>query len=91
MITTPFKFTGGKLRLNYATSAAGSVQVEIQTADGTPIAGYALGDAPEAFGDRIDAPFAWNNGTDVSSLVGKSVRLRFVLRDADVYSYCFAD
>ena len=52
--------------------------------------GFTLNEAPEAFGDKIDATFAGKNGTDVSSLAGKPVRLRFVLRDADVYSYRFA-
>jgi hypothetical protein len=89
LITKPFTFTGKTLTLNYATSAAGNVQVEIQTADGAPIPGFTLKEAPEAFGDKIDAPFAWKNGTDVSMLAGKPVRLRFVLRDADVYSYRF--
>lgn len=89
LITNPFTFKGRALTLNYATSAAGNVQVEIQDADGKPIRGFTLADAPEAFGDKIDAPFAWKSGTDVSSLAGKPVRLRFVLRDADVYSYCF--
>lgn len=90
LVTKLFTFTGKLLTLNYATSAAGSVQVEIQTAEGMPIPGYTLADAPETFGDKIDAPFAWKQGTDVSSLSGKPVRLRFVVRDADVYSYRFA-
>lgn len=91
LVTKPFKFTGKKLSLNFATSAVGTVQVEIQNADGTPIPGFTLADAPEAFGDKIDAAFAWKNGSDVSSLAGKPVRLRFVLRDADLYSYRFGE
>lgn len=91
LITKPFTFTGKRLTMNYATSAAGNMQVEIQTADGSSIPGFSLTDAPEAFGDKIDAAYAWKNGADVSSLAGKPVRLRFVLRDADVYSYRFAE
>ena len=91
LITKPLRFIGKRLELNYATSAAGSVQVEIQDEAGKPIPGFTLQDAPELFGDEIDGPFTWKNGTDVSSLAGKTVRLRFVVRDADVYSYRFAD
>jgi hypothetical protein len=91
LVTKPFTFRGKKLTLNYATSAAGNVQVEIQNADGSPIPGFTLADAPEAFGDKIDATFAWKNGDDVSALAGKPVRLRFVLRDADVYAYRFSE
>lgn len=90
LVTKPFQFTGKSLLLNYATSALGKVQVEIQTADGEPILGFTLKDAPEAFGDKIDAPFSWKNGSDVSTLSGQAVRLRFVIRDADLYSYCFS-
>jgi hypothetical protein len=89
LVTKPFTFAGKTLSLNYATSASGSVQVEIQNADGSSIPGFTLADAPETFGDKIDAAYAWKQGTDVSSLAGKPVRLRFVVRDADVYSYRF--
>ena len=91
LVTKPFTFTGKQLTLNYATSAAGSVQIEIQNADGSTIPGFTLSDAPETYGDKIDAAYAWKNGTDVASLAGKPVRLRFVLKDADVYAYRFAD
>ncbi len=90
LVTRPFTFAGNSLTLNYATSAAGSVQVEIQDADGKAIPGFSLAEATETFGDKIDAPFAWKKGTDVSSLAGKPIRLRFAVRDADVYSYRFA-
>lgn len=91
LITKPFTFAGKMLTLNYATSAAGSVQVEIRNADGSSIPGFTIADAPEAFGDKIDVPFTWKQGADVSALAGKPVRLRIVLRDADVYSYRFAE
>lgn len=91
LVTKPFTFSGKSLTLNYATSAAGNVQVEIQNADGSSIPGFTLDDAPQTFGDKIDAPFTWKQGTDIASLAGKPVRLRFVLRDADVYSYRFAE
>ena len=33
----------------------------------------------------------WSNGSDIGSLEGKVVRLRFVLKDADLYSIRFRD
>jgi len=33
----------------------------------------------------------WKAGSDVSALVGKPVRLRFVMTDADLYSFRFRD
>ncbi|MFN4260251.1 MAG: hypothetical protein ACK4RK_13220 [Gemmataceae bacterium] len=89
LLTKPLRFSGEQLILNYSTSAVGSVQVEIQDMDGKPIPSYTLADAPELFGDAIEEAYRWKDAADVSKLVGKPVRLRFVLKDADVYSYRF--
>ena len=43
MITKPLTFTGDRLLINFATSAAGGVRVEIQDRDGCPEPGFALG------------------------------------------------
>ena len=77
------------LVLNYSTSAAGSIRVEIQDADGTPIPGFTLDEFPERYGDEIEGVMEWKGGADVRSLAGRSVRLRFLLKDADVYSLQF--
>lgn len=89
--TPPLKVGGIRLLLNYSTSAAGSVQVEIQDETGQPVPGFALTDMPELFGDELAASAAWKTHKDLSSLAGKSVRLRFALRDADVFAIRFAD
>ncbi len=84
--TRPLTFTGKNLILNYATSATGSVQVEIQDENGKPLPGYALDDMELFFGDELDAVVKWKNRSDISSLIGKTVRFRFVLRDADLFA-----
>jgi len=89
LLTKPIKFAGKELVLNYATSAAGSVRVEIRDVEGKPIPGYTLRDCPEIFGDSVGQVVAWKGGSDVSKLAGKPVRLRFVLKDADLYSIQF--
>jgi hypothetical protein len=88
-VTKPFTFSGSKLEINFETSAAGGIRVEIQDEDGKPFAGFALNDCPEMIGDDIDRVVAWTGRTDVGKLVGKVVRLRFALRDADLYSLRF--
>jgi hypothetical protein len=87
--THPLTFTGNELTLNYATSAAGSVRVEIQDENGQPIPGYALDDCPDIYGDEIEGVVRWQGGSSVGSLQGRPVRLRFVLADADVYALQF--
>ena len=86
LITRAVTFTGKKLTMNFATSAAGGIQVEIQDASGRPVPGFTLAEAEPQFGDSIERVVTWKNGGDVSSLAGKPVRLRFVLNDADLYS-----
>lgn len=89
LITPPLRFSGSELTINFATSAAGSLRVEIQTPDGKAIPGFALADSAELIGDRIDYPVRWAAGHDVRALAGSPVRLRFVMRDADLYSLRF--
>jgi hypothetical protein len=89
MLTRPVRFAGKELEINYATSAAGGIRVEIQDEDGAPIPGFALEDAREVIGDQIERVVAWKAGADVSALAGRAVRLRFVLKDGDLYSFRF--
>jgi hypothetical protein len=90
MITKPLTFTGKALHLSFATGAAGHVAVEIQDENGTPIPGFTLEDCVVPSYDDIDRVIHWKTGSDVSMLAGKPVRLKFDLRDADVYALWFA-
>jgi hypothetical protein len=89
LLTRPLTFSGRELVLNVATSAAGSVRVEIQDAEGRPLPGYTLADAVEIYGNALERVVAWKGGTDVSALAGQPVRLRFVMQDADLYTLQF--
>ncbi len=89
LVTKPFRFRGDTLSINYATSAAGGLFVEIQMLDGKPVEGFAMKDCPEIIGDRLDHTVAWKSGKSVTQLAGKPIRLRFKLKDADLYSFQF--
>jgi len=65
------------------------VAVEIQDAAGKPLPGFALADCQPITYDSIDKVMTWKQGGDVSALAGKAVRLRWVLKDADVFSFRF--
>jgi len=90
LVTKPFRFTGRQLRVNYTTSTAGSLRVALETAEGKPIEGFRVADCPKILGDKIDGEIKWRDGGDISSLVGRPVRLRFKLIDADLYSFRFS-
>lgn len=89
MLTKTLTFTGKELALNFATSAAGGIRVEIQDGAGKVIPGFALADSVETIGNEIERAVRWKAGPDVSSLTGKPIRLRFVMRDARLYSLRF--
>jgi hypothetical protein len=90
LLTRPVRFTGGVLRLNFSTSAAGSIRVEIQDEAGRPMPGHALEECEVIYGDAHERRVAWKQGSDVSALQGRPVRLRFVLEDADLFAMRFA-
>jgi len=89
MLTKSLIFKGTQLTINYSTSAVGSITVEIQDQLGVAIPGFAFTDAIEIYGDEIERVVSWKHGNDVSQLAGRLIRLRFVMKDADLYSTCF--
>jgi len=89
LVTKPLTFKGERLTLNLSTTARGSAQVEIQDADGKPIKGFALDDCTPLIGDKIAMDVAWKGNPSLTSLAGKTVRLRFVMKECDLYSLVF--
>jgi len=89
MITRPIRFRGKNLILNFSSSAAGDIRIEILDEKGIPVPGFTLDDCPPLFGDSIERVVTWKNGKDLSLLEGRTVRLRFSIRDADIYSLRF--
>jgi hypothetical protein len=90
LLTKPLTFTGNKLRLNFSSSAAGGIQVEIQDLEGKAQPNFSLSDCQPVFGDSLDRTVTWKAGRNVDSLAGKPVRLRFRIEDADLFALRFA-
>jgi hypothetical protein len=88
-VSRPLTFRGGRLEINFATSAAGGIRVEIRDEQGVPVPGFALEDSIEQIGNEIERVVSWRSGPDVSSLAGRPVRLRVRMQDADLYSFRF--
>jgi hypothetical protein len=89
VVTKPFIFTGKALEINYSTSAAGEIRVEIEDKDGNPVPGYAMKMSGPVIGNEIKRVVSWDGNTDVSPLAGKVIRLHFYMKDADLYSFKF--
>ena len=96
VVTRPLTFRGSNLVLNFATSAAGSIRIEIQDEAGRPLPGFALEESPLVWGDEIEHTVRWKRShagatTDepLKRIAGKPVRLRLVMKDADLFSLRF--
>lgn len=89
LLTRPLVFEGDALELNYSSGIAGGLRVEVQDETGHPWPGFTLAEAEELYGDSLAQRALWKKGSSVAALAGKPVRLRFVLRDADLYSFQF--
>ncbi len=81
LVTQPIVFEGSRLAINYSTSVAGHVRIQVE-GDGVSL------DSGEMFGDEIERTVQWDAG-DLSGLAGKPVRLRIGLKEADLYSIRF--
>ncbi len=89
LLTKPILFHGEALFINFSTSAAGTILIEIQNQAGRPINGFNLAKAEEIYGDEIERRVVWKSRSSLGELAGKPVRLHFWIRDADLYSLQF--
>lgn len=91
VLTKPFTFSGKALEINYSTSAAGYVRIELLDEKGKPIPGYSFNDCQEIIGNEINRMVTWNGKQDVSVLQGKMIRMKIYLKDADLFAFKFND
>lgn len=81
LTTKPLRFKGDQLVIN-ASAPNGSIRIEILDEKGQPIDGY----AGRFTGDALRHQVNWQGAKDLSALIGRTVRLRFHLHHADLYS-----
>ena len=96
VVIKPLKFKGSNLALNFATSASGSIPIESQDTAGRALPGFALEESPLVWGDDIEHTVRWersyagaNSEEPLKRIAGKPVRLRLVMKDADLFSLRF--
>jgi len=82
VITKPLTFTGSTLHLNFETSAFGSIYVDVLNEDGQPISPTSF----EVYGNSLDRPVRFQDGTDFAPFANQPVRLRFKMLEAKLYS-----
>src|SRR5436190_10502084 len=82
VVTKPLTFKGTRLLVNLA--AKGSLRVSLLDDSGKAIPGF---ENAEATGDSLSQEIRW--ASDLAALEGKTVRLRFELRDAKLFAFQF--
>ncbi len=92
LVTKPLVFAGRELVLNFSASAAGSIRVELlRDQMNDPVEGFSLEECVEVLGDELERIVRWQDGRELGGLAGTPVRLRFVLRDAEIFSFRFRE
>ena len=86
IVTKPLIFSGSQLFVNIASK--GPTRIELQDAHGKSLPGFTLEQCIAITGDHIEQTVTWKSG-ELAAMAGKPVRLRFELRDADLYSIQF--
>ena len=90
-VTPPLAFSGNMLALNINTTAAGMAKVAMLDAEGEPVPGFAIEDCDKIMGNDAAHVVTWRGDSDVSSLAGRSVRLRIEARSAKLYAFQFVE
>ena len=81
LLTRPFAVKGDRIFVNLTTRPDGELRVQVVDTDG---AGVANSEAIE--GDRVRGEVEWQQG-NLAGREGQMIRLRFMLRNAGLYSY----
>lgn len=89
--TKPIVLKGSSLSANFSTSTTGYVKVVILDEAGNELAGFGEKDALPLIGDRIDQEVKWMSGKSIKDIRDKTVRIKFVIKDADLYSFYVSD
>jgi hypothetical protein len=73
-------------------SAGGWLQVEIQDADGRPLASHRLDQCDTMRGNSVSKVITWRKGSsDLSDLRNRPLRLRFVMRSVKLFAFQFPE
>lgn len=91
LITPPVTFSGNRLELNASTGGGGSIQVELLTENNHPIPGFSKQQCRLITGNSVSLPVSWNSNSKLANLAGKTIRLRFHLKDCQLYAFRFSD
>ena len=86
LTTRLVQFSGKYLFVN-ADAVGGQLQAEVLDRNGAVIEPFSRANSVPMSSDSTTARLAWNGVSDLSSLAGQPVKLRFYLTNGDIYSF----
>ncbi len=86
LLTKPFVWRGETLHIN-ADARRGLMKVEVADPMGDAIDGYAVQEAPEIRDNGLRIEIGWRSNARPGALQGRTVRLRFYMSRARLYSF----
>jgi hypothetical protein len=88
VVTKALPVNGTSLFVN-GNAQAGTLKAELLDTNGAVIPGYTLANSVPLQTDSVHAKLQWQGVTDLSGLAGRSVKIRFSVQNADLYSFWF--
>lgn len=86
-VTKPVIIHGNTMLINYSSTLVGYVKVILLDEKGKELPGFGKADAELIRGDKIDRPVIWKSGKTLKDLGDTKVRIKFIAKDADIYSF----
>jgi hypothetical protein len=86
-ITKPLRLSGTALEVNFSASSIGWLKVTVLDEQERELPGFGAAEAEELAGDAIARRVSWRGGRSLRELADRTVRLKFELRDADLFSF----
>ena len=86
LVTRPLKLVNNKLRLN-ADASGGKLLVEVLDESGKPIEPFTRANCDPISTDSVRHTVSWQGVADLSKVLGKKIRLRFILENAELYAF----
>jgi hypothetical protein len=86
LVTKPFRCDGGNIQIN-AAARGGSVAVAVLNERGIQYKGFGKIDCAILDGDSVRHNITWRNNISLAPLKGQAIRLKFYLKNAQLYSF----
>lgn len=85
--TRPMVLQGQQLFLNADCRTGGWIKVELLDADDRPLPGFTMAECEPVQGDSLHHCVRWKNNRPLSAATPSPIRIRFTVRNADLYSF----